>query len=265
MLDLATSARAILAAADPADKVALTRALAADWCAGSVALPVAIVVPDRPARLPNPVLVHPRDVPKRKIGAGIPGRVAMLHALAHIELNAIDLAADMLARFAHAMPRAFSGDWLHVAADEAEHFTLLSERLNALGAAYGDLPAHDGLWQAAAKTAHDLLARLAVVPMVLEARGLDVTPAMIQKLDKIGDAESAAILRRIYADEVGHVAAGVRWFEERCAAEGRDVRTTWRDLTKLYCDGAVRPPFNDDARGRAGMAVELYTEVACGG
>lgn len=261
MTDLATRARAVLAAGDPQDKVALARALAADWRAGTVAPPAPIAVPDRPARLPNPVLVHPRDVPKRKIGAGIPGRVAMLHALAHIELNAIDLACDMLARFAHVMPRAFAEDWLHVAADEAEHFALLSARLNALGAAYGDLPAHDGLWQAAAKTAHDLLARLAVVPMVLEARGLDVTPAMIQKLDKIGDAESARILRRIYADEVGHVAAGVRWFEECCAAEGRDVRATWRDLTTRYCDGAVRPPFNDDARGRAGMAPALYAET----
>jgi len=259
--DLASRARAILAAADPAHKVALTRALAADWRAGTVAPPAAIEVPDRPARLPSPVLVHPRDVPKRKIGAGVPGRIAMLHALAHIELNAIDLASDMLARFAHAMPRDFAADWLHVAADEAEHFALLSARLVALGGAYGDLPAHDGLWQAAAKTAHDLLARLAVVPMVLEARGLDVTPAMIQKLDKIGDVESAAILRRIYADEVGHVAAGVRWFEERCSAQGLDTRATWRDLTKLYCDGAVRPPFNDDARGRAGMAPALYAET----
>lgn len=261
MLDLATRARAILAAADPADKVALTRALAADWRAGTVPPPAAIDVPDRPARLPNPVLVHPRDVPKRKIGSGVPGRIAMLHALAHIELNAIDLAADMLARFAHAMPRDFAQDWLDVAADEAEHFALLSARLGELGAAYGDLPAHDGLWQAAAKTAHDLLARLAVVPMVLEARGLDVTPAMIQKLDRIGDADSAAILRRIYADEVGHVAAGVRWFEERCAAQGLDARATWRDLTKRYCDGAVRPPFNDDARGRAGMKPALYAET----
>lgn len=261
MDDLATRARAILAAADPAEKVALTRVLAADWRAARVGPPVSIAMPDRPARPPNPVLVHPRDVPKRKIGAGVQGRVAMLHALAHIELNAIDLASDMLARFAHAMPRAFAEDWLHVAADEAEHFALLSARLTQLGAAYGDLPAHDGLWQAAAKTAHDLLARLAVVPMVLEARGLDVTPAMIAKLDKIGDAESAAILRRIYADEVGHVAAGVRWFEERCAAEGLDVRATWRDLTRRYCDGAVRPPFNDDARRRAGMATALYAET----
>ncbi len=261
MEDLATRARAVLAAADPADKVALTRALAADWRAGTVTPPEAIAIPDRPARLPNPVLVRPRDVPKRKIGAGVQGRVAMLHALAHIELNAIDLAADMLARFAHAMPHAFAEDWLHVAADEAEHFALLSARLAALGAAYGDLPAHDGLWQAAAKTAHDLLARLAVVPMVLEARGLDVTPAMIQKLDWIGDDESAAILRRIYADEVGHVAAGVRWFEERCTAEGRNVHATWRELTKLYCDGAVRPPFNDDARARAGMTPALYAET----
>ena len=261
MPDLATRARAILATADPVDKVALTRALAVDWRADQVAPPAAIAVPDRPARLPKPALVHPRDVPKRKIGSGIPGRVALLHALAHIELNAIDLACDMLARFAHAMPRAFAEDWLHVAADEAEHFALLSGRLNALGAAYGDLPAHDGLWQAASKTAHDLLARLAVVPMVLEARGLDVTPAMIQKLDRIGDAESAAILRRIYADEVGHVASGVRWFEERCAAQGVDARATWRDLTKRYCDGAVRPPFNEDARGRAGMAPALYAEI----
>lgn len=258
MSDLAARAVAILGTADPAGKVVLTRALVADWRAGKVDPPAPAAPPDRPARPSRPVLVSPRDVPKRKLGAGLSGRVAMLHALAHIELNAIDLAWDMVARFGPAMPRAFAADWLHVAADEAEHFALLSERLRALGAAYGDLPAHDGLWQAAAKTAHDLLARLAVVPMVLEARGLDVTPAMIQKLERIGDADSAAVLRRIYADEVGHVAAGVRWFEALCGERGVDARLTWRDLTQRHCEGAVRPPFNDDARARAGMAATFY-------
>ncbi len=140
-------------------------------------------------------------MPKRRAGSSPAGRIALLHAIAHIELNAIDLAWDIIARFAGAdLPRQFYDDWVGVAAEEAEHYALLAERLTAFGAAYGDLPAHDGLWQAAEATAHDLLARLAVVPLVLEARGLDVTPAMIARLDRVGDGQSAAVLRRIYAD-----------------------------------------------------------------
>src|SRR6185437_15351723 len=166
----------------------------------------------------------------RRSGGSRAGRIALLHALAHIELNAIDLALDMLARFGRAeLPRQFCDEWLAVAAEEAEHHALLAARLAALGAAYGDLPAHDGLWQAAAATAHDPLARLAIVPLVLEARGLDVTPEMIERLDRVGDAESAAILRRIYADEIGHVATGRRWFGWLCAKRSLPPVATWQD------------------------------------
>ena len=257
--DLATRAAAILAAGDPADKVALTRRLAEDWRGGAVPPPMRRDVPLRPARPVRPVLVHPRDLPKRKIGASQAGRVALLHALAHIELNAIDLAWDMLARFgADCTDQAFADDWVSVAADEAEHFALLAARLTSLGAGYGDLPAHDGLWQAAERTSHDLLARLAVVPMVLEARGLDVAPPMIARMENAGDRDSTAILCRIYADEVSHVAAGARWFRRLCRERSLDDAATWRGLVRRYCDGALRPPFNAPARERAGLPREFY-------
>ena len=155
--------------------------------------------PLRPARPVYPELRPPRDMPKRRNFGSLAGRTALLHALAHIELNAIDLAWDMVARFADAgLPREFLNDWVGVASEEAHHFSLLSARLADFGAKYGDLPAHDGLWEAAAATAGDLLARLAVVPLVLEARGLDVTPAMTEQLDRLGDAKSSAVLRLIY-------------------------------------------------------------------
>ncbi len=260
-MELRARAAQILAAADPAEKVALTRGLAQDWRVGYVDPPGRDMpaLPARPGRPDKPVLAPPRDVPKRKIGADIEGRVALLHAVAHIELNAVDLAVDILARFAcPGLPRAFARDWLGVAADEAEHFALLCRRLQALGAAYGDMKAHDGLWQAAERTSHDLLARLAVVPMVLEARGLDVTPVMIEKLEKAGDGDSAAALGRIYRDEIGHVAVGVRWFRHLCNERGLDETKTWRALVRQYCDGALKPPFNAPARSRAGLPEAFY-------
>lgn len=202
-------------------------------------------------------------MPRRKIGIGIAGRVALLHALAHIELNAIDLAWDIIARFASEdLPRAFYDDWVGVADDEARHFLLLSERLSALEAAYGDLPAHDGLWQAAEETAHDLLARLAIVPLVLEARGLDVTPAMTTKLDTAGDGESAAILRIIYRDEIGHVAVGKRWFDWRCERQGLVPKTTWQDLVRRHFKGQLKPPFNAEGRDAAGFPAAFYEPLA---
>jgi uncharacterized ferritin-like protein (DUF455 family) len=259
--DLATRAAAVLAAAEPMEKVALTRRLAADWRADRVAPPNGPVgsLSLRPGRPARPALVEPRELPKRKIGASAAGRAALLHALAHIELNAIDLAWDIVARFGgQDLPRAFHDDWAAVAADEAEHFALLCGRLGALGACYGDLPAHDGLWRAAERTAHDLLARLAVVPMVLEARGLDVTPAMIERLERAGDRDSAEVLRRIYRDEVGHVAAGVRWFRHECARRSLDEASAWRELVGRHCRDALKPPFNAPARDRAGLPRGFY-------
>jgi uncharacterized ferritin-like protein (DUF455 family) len=204
---------------------------------------------------------------KRRRNLGAPaGRVALIHALAHIELNAIDLGWDIIARFSGAdLPRQFFDDWIGVAAEEAEHFALLEARLVALDAAYGDLPAHDGLWEAAANTAHDLLARLAVVPLVLEARGLDVTPEMIRRLERAGDPDSAAILDRIYRDEVGHVAVGARWFETLCRERGLDPTATFRDRVSRHFTGALKPPFNEAARTAAGLPRAYYApETAVG-
>jgi uncharacterized ferritin-like protein (DUF455 family) len=212
-------------------------------------------------------LLPPRDMPRRRNFGSPAGRIALLHALAHIELNAIDLAWDLVARFAgDGLPRSFFDDWLGVAAEEAEHFALLAARLDALGAGYGALPAHDGLWEAAAATARDLLARLAVVPLVLEARGLDVTPEMMLRLARAGDAESAAILKVIYRDEIGHVAVGVRWFELLCRERGLDPEAAFHDRVRRHFTGMLKPPFNRDARERAGFPAAYYeplSETGC--
>jgi uncharacterized ferritin-like protein (DUF455 family) len=249
---------AVLTAADPASKVVLSREVAARWKHGD--LPVgAATPPGRPARPARPLLQPPREMKRRRNFGSPAGRVALLHALAHIELNAIDLAWDIVARFsAEALPREFFADWVGVAAEEAEHFALLDARLRALGAAYGDLPAHDGLWEAAEVTAHDLIARLAVVPLVLEARGLDVTPEMMRRLERAGDGDSAAILERIYADEIGHVAVGARWFDRLCHERCLDPTATFHDRVRRYFTGALKPPFNDWARHRASMPSAYY-------
>jgi uncharacterized ferritin-like protein (DUF455 family) len=238
-------------------KVALSSETAARWRTGAIREIGRNAPPDRPARLARPPLLAPRDMPKRR--GGKIGRVALLHALAHIELNAIDLAWDIIARFAgDELPRQFHDDWVTVAAEEARHHALLAERLAALGAAYGDLPAHDGLWQAAQATAHDLLARLAVVPLVLEARGLDVTPAMIARLDQAGDAASAGVLRIIYADEIGHVATGQRWFHWLALRRGVEPAATWQALVRRSFAGTLKPPFNRSGRDAAGLPAHFY-------
>jgi uncharacterized ferritin-like protein (DUF455 family) len=243
--------------------VALSEAAAAAWRRGEIGEIGMAHPPDRPARPPRPMLLPPRDMPKRRAAGGTATRLALLHAVAHIELNAIDLAWDLIARFAdHTPARAFFDDWVAVAAEEAKHFALLAARLEALGAAYGDLPAHDGLWEAAAATAGDLLARLAVVPLVLEARGLDVTPAMIARLERVGDHESAAVLKIIYAEEVGHVATGRRWFGHFCAAAGLAAAPTYQRLVRSYFKGVLKPPFNAVAREAAGLPAEFYEPLA---
>ena len=201
-------------------------------------------------------------MPKRKAGRSEAARVALLHALAHIELNAIDLALDVVARFGHEdLPRAFYDDWLKVADEEGKHFLLLADRLADFDAAYGDLPAHDGLWEAAADTAHDLLARLAIVPLVLEARGLDVTPSMIDRMESFGDQATAAVLRTIYEDEIGHVAIGIRWFRFVCERRGVEPEPTWRALVARHFKGALKPPFNDAARAQAGLPKHFYATI----
>jgi uncharacterized ferritin-like protein (DUF455 family) len=260
---LADAACGVLASADPAEKVALTRAAAAAWRAGSFAEIGNGAPPDRPSRPTHPVLLPPRDMPRRRAGGSAAGRVALLHALAHIELNAIDLAWDLIARFSGAgLPPSFFDEWVGVADEEAKHFALVARRLAELGAAYGDLPAHDGLWEAAQTTAHDLLARLAVVPLVLEARGLDVTPAMIERLQRFGDGTSAAVLQVIYDDEIGHVGTGLRWFRWLCATRGADPVATYHELVRRYFRGALKPPFNRGGRDAAGLAEAYYTPLA---
>jgi uncharacterized ferritin-like protein (DUF455 family) len=224
------------------------------------------VPPPRPARPERPQLRPPKEMPKRRAFGSLAGRVALLHAVAHIELNAIDLAWDIIARFSReALPRAFFGDWVGVAAQEALHFELLVQRLADFGAYYGDLPAHDGLWESASATADDLLARLAVVPLVLEARGLDVTPEMAATLERAGDPESATVLRRIYCDEIDHVAAGVRWFDELCRARGLIPEETFRALVRCYFKGQLKPPFNHEARAAAGLPARYYEPLLRGG
>ena len=265
------AARAVLTTADAADKAAASRAMAAAWRTGKLRSDGHVAVPDRPARPARPELRHPRDMPKRRRTSGVAGRVALLHAIAHIELNAIDLSWDMVARFGGpatpdrptpGFPDGFIDDWVRVGDDEARHFTLLSGRLADLGAAYGDLPAHDGLWQASMDTAGDAAARLAVVPMVLEARGLDVTPGMIADLRQHGDDASADILQVIHDDEITHVAAGRRWFDWLCAQNGRDPEATWQHLVRSYFTGVLRRPFNVTSRDLAGLPVSFYEPLA---
>lgn len=263
MTSLAAACTAILETGEAAAKAQRARAVAADWRSGAIGEIGEAVPPQRPARPPRPELKRPGEVPKRRINRGTAGRGALLHALAHIELNAVDLAADIVARFAgNGLPRGFFDDWLKVADEEGKHFLLLAGRLDDLGMAYGDLPAHDGLWQAAEETAHDLLARLAVVPLVLEARGLDVTPAMIAKLKQVDDHESAAVLQTIYEEEVGHVAIGKRWFDHLCRQRGLAARATWQSLVRKHFKGRLKPPFNDAARDAAGLPADFYGALA---
>ena len=260
---LTTRLAAILAICDPAEKAGQTRRLVTAWRAGAIRDIGAIPPPDRPGRPARPELKPPREVPRRRIGPSPGGRIALLHAIAHIELNAIDLALDMACRYTDpALPRAFYDDWLGVADDEARHFLMLSDRLAGLDAAYGDLPAHDGLWQAAQETAHDLLARLAIAPLVLEARGLDVTPAMIDRLRDIGDTASADAFAIIMHDEVGHVGVGKSWFDYACGLQRLDPVSTWHRLVGTYFRGPLKPPFNIAAREAAGFAAAFYQPMS---
>ncbi|MEA3011934.1 MAG: hypothetical protein QOD42_479 [Sphingomonadales bacterium] len=262
MTTIALACRAVLLTAEPRAKVKAARAAARAWRRGALAHRFDVSMPDRPARPAWPELLPPNRMPKRGKAGSERSRIAMLHALAHIEHGAIDLAFDMAGRFGAAYPPAFVDDWLGVGADEAMHFALLDRRLAALGSFYGALPAHGGLWEAAAETAQDPLARLAVVPMVLEARGLDVTPATVAAFERGGDARSAAILTRIYRDEIRHVAAGTFWFKRTCESRGLAAVAEWQFLIRRHFRGTVKPPFNDSARDEAGLSREFYLGVA---
>jgi len=256
---LAERAVEVLNTPDARAKTALAREHAAAWFAAEGTMPVGLASPpDRPARPDRPVLLPPRDVPRRRTGTA-EGRLALLHAVAHIELNAVDLHWDIVARFAHVpMPRSFYDDWVRAADEEAKHFNLLADCLEANGSHYGALPAHAFMWRAAEDTAGDLLARLAVVPMVLEARGLDVTPAMVEVFRKAGDAGAVAALETIYAEEVGHVAYGQKWFNFLCGRHELDPRETFHALVRRHFHGALKPPFNEEKRAEAGIPPDFY-------
>ena len=248
------AARACLAACTPEDKVAATFEAATTFARGGLSLPddapppASIAMPGRP---PRPQLVHPRDLPRRGFGTE-EGRAAFIHAVAHIEFNAIDLAWDAVYRF-RGMPDAYYTDWVGVAADEARHFVMLRGRLRDFGRDYGDFDAHNGLWEMAEKTARDGLARMALVPRVLEARGLDVTPGMIAKLRGLGDHATAGILDIILREEIAHVAAGSRWYRWHCERAGVDPVRRFRDLLREYARGVLHGPFNIPARLAAGF------------
>ncbi|MFZ5618317.1 MAG: ferritin-like domain-containing protein [Pseudomonadota bacterium] len=260
--DLAVAA---LAAAAPKEKCAAAARAFEVVSTGSFRLDGEWVAPpDAPARPERPILLPPQAAPRRRLGS-LEGRIALLHALAHIELNAVDLAFDMAARFegeiaAAGLDRAaFIRDWFAIGAEEARHFAMLDDRLSELGSAYGELPAHGALWESAARTADSVLARLAVAPMVLEARGLDVTPQMARRLRLAGDAKSAEILDEIYRDEIGHVAAGARWFDRVCNARGIDPATEFARLVSERFSGGLKPPFNREGRSAAGLPERYYS------
>ncbi|MEO0809422.1 MAG: ferritin-like domain-containing protein [Pseudomonadota bacterium] len=267
-LSLAEAARAIVCEDNVCGKVAAAKATAKRWFARGLP-PVrhgrAICMPERPGRPERPELLAPRHMPKRSRG-GAKGRFALIHSLAHIELSAVDMTWDLVARFgSQPMPRTFFDDWVQVGLEEAKHFELLHRRLGELGGAYGDLPAHDGLWQAAQDTGHDLLARLAIVPLVLEARGLDVGPEMIAGLQKAGDQASADILKIIYRDEKKHVAAGMRWFRYICQRDGRPLEATYHRLVRQHFRAPIKPPFNQEARSEAGLTPGFYKPLTAFG
>ncbi|HYF60807.1 MAG TPA: ferritin-like domain-containing protein [Burkholderiaceae bacterium] len=208
----------------------------------------------RPGRPARPRLVHPREVPQRGTGSH-EGRAALLHAIAHIEFNAIDLALDAAWRFP-GLPAAWYADWVGVAGEEAEHFDLIADELERRGHAYGDFDAHDGLWEMAMRTRDDPLARCALVPRLMEARGLDVTPQIQRRLSQAGDAAGRALLQRILDDEVGHVAIGNRWYAWLCERAGLDPLAAWDGLAERHGASRPRPPFNVEARRAAGFSDE---------
>ena len=255
--ELRFHALAILGLTDPTSKVIETKALFEQCLIGNLKLDTQgaisaganLAIPGRPDK---PVLVPPLDVKRRSMNT-VEGRAALLHALCHIEFNAINLALDAIWRFA-GMPEDYYTDWLKVAAEESLHFTLLCEHLKTMGFAYGDFPGHDTLWEMVAKTQGDVLARMALVPRTMEARGLDAAPSTRNKLLQVGDAAGAAIIDVILRDEIGHVAIGNRWFGYLCQQRNLDPLSCYADLAQRYRAPKLRAPFNMEARRAAGFS-----------
>jgi uncharacterized ferritin-like protein (DUF455 family) len=248
------AARRCLLECNPERKLELTDRTADAWVAGALLLDGwseadGIIEAGRPAR---PELVHPQRLPRRRLGSE-KGRLALIHAIAHIEFNAINLAWDAVQRFP-GLPADFYTDWIQVAREEVYHFRLLRERLWAGGIDYGDFPAHNGLWEMALRTAHDPLVRMALVPRMLEARGLDVTPGIMRRFEEIGDRETVAALQVILDEEVVHVQFGSRWFKRLCEQRGVVPETTYFDLLEAYVEGEIRCPLHRQARRQAGFS-----------
>ncbi len=261
MNSLAQRAVEVLLTAPPEEKARKSAALAADWRAGRITEIGQASPPDQPARPERPEIGHPGKMPRR--GPGGSGKATLIHALAHIEFNAIDLAWDIIARFTgHDLPRDFYEDWVRVAADETDHFLLLTGLLKNLGSDYGSFPAHGGLWEAAEKTAHDLQARLAVVPMTFEARALDTAPPLMAKLRQAKDEAALAVLQRIFDDEIVHVAIGARWFAVVCAAAGEEPAEAYQRLVSPHFPKGLKPPFNHEGRQQAGLPKDFYGPLA---
>ena len=270
-LTLTQMACAVLETGDARAKTALSRSYAAAWRASREGRAPAIAIgtanpPLSPARPSQPPLLEPRDVPRRKPGTP-EGRKAILHAVAHIELNAVDLHWDIIARFGHIpMPIGYYDDWVKSADEESKHFNLIADCLEEMGSHYGAMAAHAGMWRAAQDTREDHLGRLAVVPMVLEARGLDVTPGMIEIFERVkGDPAAASAVEAmhvIYAEEVHHVAYGSKWFHFLCGRQDIDPKDAFHDLVQKYFHGGLKPPFNEEKRAEAGIPPDFYWPLA---
>ncbi|MFK7996976.1 MAG: ferritin-like domain-containing protein [Granulosicoccus sp.] len=261
--DVYVAAEHALLCADPVEKAEASKALYKRWMsmsavkrseAASDTGVSRVRVLESPGRPEQPQLVEARHLARRALGS-LEGRVALIHSLAHIEFNAINLALDAVYRF-RGLPEGYIEDWLRVASDEGEHFLLLHHRLLSLNAFYGQLPAHDGLWDMARRTDHDVLVRMALVPRILEARGLDVAPPMIDKLRQLDDQETADILQRIYTDEITHVEVGNRWFRYICDQQSLDGTTVFHDLLQGENSAYLRSPYNREARLQAGFNEE---------
>lgn len=257
-------AETCIAASSVDEKIRLTYEAAEAWQQGQLSLENInpILTFDNPGRPDKPELVPPRELNRRKITSPV-GHAALIHSICHIEFNAINLAWDAVYRFQD-MPEGFYADWVRVAKEEAYHFELLSEHLVSLQHTYGDFTAHNGLWESALETAFDPMVRMALVPRVLEARGLDVTPGIVKKLKNIGDDRAVEILAIVHRDEIGHVETGTRWFRYLCEQRDLNSEEVFKDLINKYMKGVLRGPFDHDVRKRAGFTEEelLFLESA---
>lgn len=257
-------AEACIQACMPIEKISSSYKTAESWQKQELSLEkvAPILTFENPGRPDKPDLVPPRELNRRKVTSKI-GHAALIHSICHIEFNAINLAWDAVYRFQN-MPDKFYDDWVKVAKEEAYHFELLSEHLASLGYVYGDFAAHNGLWESALLTAHDPMIRMALVPRVLEARGLDVTPGIVKKLEAISDDRAVEILAIIHKDEIGHVETGTRWFRYLCDQRKLNSEKVFKDLINEYMKGTLRGPFDHDVRKRAGFTEEelLFLESA---